>query len=206
MKRKRALYALGMLMFAGAGLGVFILAADEQSVISSGLPDADRIRLQDLVTQGSGKNQHVELTGFYFGKQYVYTAKLVQFRDVYLPVFATGKPEEPGNLQVLIWIRNDRNSNERFIQSETDLNDFVAEFNRRPRSVSGVLRKSRNRVRDLAAEAYPGVKSESLQILWARDFPSQQSTNVLWTLLTVCLAAAAACAVAYRRQSRPSKT
>ena len=49
-KKKKALYALAMLVLVGCGVIMFIVAADEQSVISSGLPAADRIRLQDLVT------------------------------------------------------------------------------------------------------------------------------------------------------------
>jgi len=54
-RKKKALYALAMLVLLGCGLIMFIIAADEQSVISSGLPAADRIRLQDLITQGSGR-------------------------------------------------------------------------------------------------------------------------------------------------------
>jgi len=54
-RKKKALYALAMLVLLGCGLIMFIIAADEQSVISSGLPAADTIRLQDLITQGSGR-------------------------------------------------------------------------------------------------------------------------------------------------------
>jgi hypothetical protein len=57
-----------MLGLFGCGLTVFILAADEQSIISSGLPGANKISLQELITQGSGRNKHVELANFYFGK------------------------------------------------------------------------------------------------------------------------------------------
>ncbi len=92
MKKKKAFYALAVMIFLGAGLVLFIIAVEEQSVISSGVPTADRIRLHDLITQGSGKNKHVELVDFYFGKQYIYAAKLVQFRDVYVPVFLTESP------------------------------------------------------------------------------------------------------------------
>jgi hypothetical protein len=169
------------------------------------LPAADRIRLHDSITQGSGKNKHVELLDFYFGKQYIYAAKMVQFRDVYVPVFPNGECENASNLQILIWIRNDRNSNEPLVESQQDLDRFVAEFNRRPRSVTGILRKPTDIVRTLTADAYPGTKRQSLQILWARHFPDQQSINVLWGILTLCLVAAAACAVAYRRRSRSSR-
>jgi len=193
------------MVLLGAGLALFIVAAEEQAVISSGLPAADRIRLHDLITQGSGKNKHVELMDFYFGKQYIYAAKLVQFRDVYVPVFPNGETENASNLQILLWIRNDRNSNEPLVESQQDLDRFVAEFNRRPRSVTGILRKPIDKVRTLTADAYPGTNRQSLQILWARHFPDQQSINVLWGILTLCLVAAAACAVAYRRQSRPSR-
>jgi hypothetical protein len=206
VKKKKAFYALAVMIFLGAGLALFIVAAEEQSVISSGLPAADRIRLQDLITQGSGKNKHVELVDFYFGKQYIYAAKMVQFRDVYLPVFPNGESENASNLQILLWIRNDRNSNEPLVESQQDLDRFVAEFNRRPRSVTGILRKPIDKVRTLTADAYPGTNRQSLQILWARHFPDQQSINVLWGILTLCLVAAAACAVAYRRQSRSSRT
>ena len=206
MKKKKALYALAMLIFLGAGLALFIMAADEQSVISNGLPVADQIRLQDLITRGSSKNNHVELADFYFGRQYIYTTKLVQFRDVYVPVFSNGQHENASNLQVLMWIRNDRNSDEPLIESQQDLDRFVAEFNRHPRSVSGVLRKPTDRVRTLTAEAYPGMNSQLLQVLWARHFPTQQSVNILWTLCILCLIAGAVCAVAYSRQPRFSRT
>jgi len=86
------------------------------------------------------------------------------------------------------------------MESQQDLDRFVAEFNRRPRSVIGVLRKPADKVRTLMADAYPGTNPQSLQVLWARHFPAQQSINVLWSILTLCLVAAAACAVTYRRQ------
>jgi hypothetical protein len=132
VKKKKAFYALAVMIFLGASLSLFIIAADEQSIISNGLPAAQRIRLYDLITQGFGKNKHIELADFYFGKQYIYATKLVQFNDVYLPVFADGEPENASNLRILLWIRNDRNSNERLIESEQDLDRFVADFNRRP--------------------------------------------------------------------------
>ena len=118
MKKKKAFYALAVMIFLGAGLALFIVAAEEQSVIASGLPAADRIRLHDLITQGSGKNKHVELVDFYFGKQYIYAAKMVQFRDVYVPVFPNGESENASNLQILLWIRNDRNSNEPLVAAK----------------------------------------------------------------------------------------
>jgi hypothetical protein len=67
------------------------------------------------------------------------------------------------------------------------------------------LRKPTDKVRTLTADAYPGTNRQSLQILWARHFPDQQSINVLWGIWTLCLVAAVACAVAYRRQSRSSR-
>lgn len=206
MKKKKAFYALAVMIFLGAGLALFIIAADEQSVISSGAPAAEKIRLQELITRGSGKNKHVELADFYFGKQYIYSAKLVQFRDVYVPVFPNGQAENPSNLQVLIWIRNDRNSDEPLIESQQDLDRFVAEFNRHPRSLSGILRKPTDKVRTLTADAYPGMNRQSLQVLWARHFPAQQSINILWSIWTLCLVVAAVCAVAYWRQSRSSRS
>jgi hypothetical protein len=57
-------------------------------------------------------------------------------------------------------------------------------------------------VRKLAAEAYPGTDAQSLQALWARDFPNQQSANLLWGVLGLSLAGGCAFFVAYRRQSR----
>ena len=115
MKKKKAFYALAVMTFLGASLALFIVAADEQSIISTGLPAAQRISFHDLITQGFGKNKHIELADFYFGKQYIYATKLVQFNDVYLPVFADGEPENASNLRILLWIRNDRNSNEQLI-------------------------------------------------------------------------------------------
>jgi len=202
VKKKKALYALAVLIFLGASLALFIVAADEQSIISSGQPAAQRISLHNFITQGFGRNKHIELADFYFGKQYIYATKLVQFQDVYLPVFADGEPENASNLRILLWIRNDRNSNERLIESAQDLDRFVADFNRRPRSITGVLRQPTDRVRTLTADAYPGTNGQSLQVLWARHFPTQQSINFLWGICALCLVAAAACVVAYRRQSR----
>jgi hypothetical protein len=202
VKKKKALYALAVLIFLGASLALFIVAADEQSIISSGQPAAQRISLHNFITQGFRGNKHVELAGFYFGKQYIYATKLVQFQDVYLPVFSDGEPENASNLRVLVWVRNDRNSNERLIESAQDLDRFVADFNRRPRSITGVLKQPTNQVRTLTVDAYPGTNGQSLQVLWARHFPTQESNNVLWGICALCLVTAAACAVAYRRQSR----
>jgi hypothetical protein len=120
--------------------------------------------------------------------------------------FPKGQAENPSNLQVLIWIRNDRNSDERLIESQQDLDRFVAELNRHPRSLSGILRKPTDKVRTLTADAYPGMNRQSLQVLWARHFPAQQSINILWSVWTLCLVAAAVCAVAYWRQSRSSRS
>src|SRR5262249_51816551 len=155
----------------------------------------------DLITKAPSKNKHVQLMDFYIGKQYIYATKMVQFKEVYLPLFPNGEPENASNLHMLLWIRNHRNSNERLIENEQDLDRFVADFNRSPRSMAGVLRKPIDRVRTLAADGYPGLDRESLQLLWARDFPTQESVNVLWSILIFCLAAAAACAVVYRRNA-----
>jgi hypothetical protein len=202
VKKKKAFYALGVMIFLGASLALFIVAADEQSVSSSGLTTAKKIRLQDLIARDSDKNKHVELLDFYFGKQYIYATKLVQFRDVYLPVFPNGQPETASNLQLLVWIRNDRNSNEPLIETQQDLDRFVTEFNRHPRSLSGILRKPTDIVQKLASEAYPGLGNQSLQILWTRHYPDQTSINVLWFTLVLCLSLAVGCAVAYKRQSQ----
>src|SRR5689334_15883362 len=159
------MYALGILIFLSAAMLVFVLAMDEQSMLSSGSTTPDRVRLQDLISRGPGKNKHIELADFYFGKQYIYTAKLVQFRDVYLPVFANGQPEDGRKLQVLIWIQNSRNSNQRLIESGEDLDRFVASFTADPRTISGILRQPTSRVRSLTAEAYPGTNVATLQVL-----------------------------------------
>jgi DnaJ-like protein len=204
-KKTKALYALAMLGLFGCGLIVFILAADEQSIISSGLPAADKISLQELITQGSSRNKHIELADFYFGKTFIYTTELVQFNEVYVPMFPSGQPEDGRNLHLLLLIRNDRDSNEPLIQTRGELGRFVAEFDRDPRSVTGVLREPSDRVRSLTAEAYPGTNGQSLQVLWARDFPTQDSANILWSICVLCLVGAAACAVAYRRQRGSSE-
>jgi hypothetical protein len=65
--------------------------------------------------------------------------------------------------------------------------------------VTGVLRKPIERVRALTLEAYPGTDRESLLVLSARDFPTQQSVNVLSSLSALCLAGAAGFAIAYWR-------
>lgn len=201
-KKKKAVLALGILTFFGAALVTFIIAADEQSVLSSGLSSADKISLQELIARGAGSNKHIELADFYFGRQYIYTAKLVQFRDVYVPVFPSGGPESGSNLWVLVWIRNDRNSSQRLIESQRDLDKFISEFGRDPRTLSGVLRKPTNQVRTLTAEAYPGVNPHSLQVLWARKFPDRQAVNSLWAICAIMLSAAVVCVIAHRKASR----
>jgi hypothetical protein len=165
------------LIFLGAALLPFVIAADEQSMVSNGLPTPDVIRLQDLMARGPGKNNHIELTDFYFGKQYIYTAKLVQFRDVYVPEFPQGQPENGSHLQLLLWIRNDRNSNQPLIENEQELDRMMAEFRRNPRTVTGILRKPTDRVRTLTVEAYPGTNPAALQVLWARQFPQPAGYN-----------------------------
>jgi hypothetical protein len=199
-KKKKALYALVMLGLFGCGLGVFILAADEQSIISSGLPAADKISFQQFIALGSTRNKHVELADLYFGKDFIYTTELIQFNEVYVPMFANGQPEDGANLHLLFLIRNDRSSNEPLIQTREELGRFVAEFNRDPRPVAGVLRNPIDRVRSLTAEAYPGTNVQSLQVLWARDFPTQDSANILWSICALCLVGAVACGIAYGRQ------
>jgi hypothetical protein len=197
--KQKAVYALAMLGLFGTALMVFIFAANEQSVITSGLPAAHRISLQDLVAGGAGTNKHIELVDFYCGKSFVYTTELIQFNEVYVPEFARGEPEDGANLRVLLLIRNDRHSNEPLIQTREELDRFVGEFNRDPKSVTGVLQKPIDQVRVLTAEAYPGTNGESLQILWARHFPTQGSANALWVICALCLGGTAVCAVFYRR-------
>jgi hypothetical protein len=53
--KKRALYALGILFFLGVSLLLFIIAAGEQSVLSSGLPAADRMSLVDFIAKVPAK-------------------------------------------------------------------------------------------------------------------------------------------------------
>lgn len=204
IRKKKALFALGILICFGAALMLFVIAADEQSIISSGSPTTEKIRLQDLMTRGSGSNKHIELTDFYFGKRYIYAAKLVQFKEVYVPVFPKGETEGGDHLQLLVRILNDRNSNQRLIESEQDLTQFVAQFNRNGKTLSGVLRNPIGRVQSLAVEAYPGTNASTLRVLWARDFPEQKKVDIVWIGIAFCLAAAAACGIAYRRMPRVS--
>ena len=202
MNKRKAVYALGTLIFAGAALLLFIIAANEQSVLARGSPAPDEVRLQDLGARRLEHNKHIELSNFYFGKQYIYTAKLVQFRDVYVPVFAKGQPEEGSHLQVLVWIRNDRNSNQPLIESEQQLQQLVADMDRNSRTITGVLVKPEDRVRTLTLDAYPGTNAAALQVLWARNFPEQGDIDILWGIVALCLIAAAGCAVAYKRTPR----
>lgn len=192
-----------MLMFFGIGLLVFIITMNEQSVLGSGRPEANRISLQDLMTRGAPGNKHIELADFYFGKQFIYATKLVQFQDVYVPVFAKGQPEDGAHLQVLVWIRNDRNSNQGLIQSYQEVDELVADYHRNPRTMSGVLVRPIDRVKELTLEAYPGTNTAALQVLWARDFPSQDAVDIFWGLMVLCLLAAGACLVAFRRTGKP---
>jgi hypothetical protein len=117
-------------------------------------------------------------------------------------MFPKGPAEDARNLHLLLWIRNDRNSNQPVIENQQQLDEFVAGMNRNPRSISGVLHSLPTTVRKLAAEAYPGTDTQSLQALWARDFPDQQSANLRWGVLGLCLAGGCGFFVAYRRQSR----
>ena len=201
-KKLKGLSALLMLMCFGAGLMVFILAADEQSILSGGQADANTISLQNLIAQGPGTNTHVALTDFFFGKQYVFTTQLVRFNEVYVPIFPKGQAEDPRNLHLLLWIRNDRNSNLPLIETQQQLDEFVAGLNRKSGSVTGVLHSAPSTVRKLTADAYPGTDAQSLQALWARDFPNRQSANLLWGALGLCLAGGCAFFLTYRRQSR----
>lgn len=91
--KKKVLCALGVLIFFGACLLTFIIAADEQSVLSGGSPVPAKTSLSGLVAHGSGENKHVELTEFYFGKSYIYVTKLAQFNEVYVPIFPAERPK-----------------------------------------------------------------------------------------------------------------
>jgi len=199
MKKLKALYALAMLICFGSSLLVFVMAADEQRIVSGGQPDATTISLQRLIAQGPGTNTHVAVTDFSFGKQYVFTTKLVQFNEVYVPMFPKGQAEDARNLHLLLLIRNDRNSNQSLIENQEQLNEFVAGVNRNPGSISGVLHSPPTTVRNLTADAYPGTDTQSLQALWARNFPDQRSANLLWGALGLCIAGGCAFFVAYKR-------
>jgi hypothetical protein len=201
-QKLKAFYAMAMLICFGSSLMVFVMAADEQSIVSGGQPDANTVSLQSLIARGPGTNRHLALTDFFFGKQYVFTSQLVQFNEVYVPLFPKGQAEDGGNLHLLLWIRNDRNSNQPLIQNQRQLDEFVAGLRRNPGAISGVLHSLPTTVRKLTAEAYPGTDTQSLQALWARDFPDQHSANLLWGVLGLCLAGGCAGLVAYRRQSR----
>jgi len=198
-KKLKALFALAMMICFGSSLLVFVMAADEQSIVSGGQPQANAISLQSLITQGPGSNRHLALTDFFLGKQYVFTTSLVQFNEVYVPMFPKGEAEDARNLHVLLWIRNDRNSNQPLIENQQQLDEFVDGVNRNSGSVSGVLRSPPSSVRKLTSDAYPGTETQSLQALWARNFPDQQSANLRWGVLALCLAGGCAFAVAYRQ-------
>jgi hypothetical protein len=193
----KAVYALAMLLSFGAGMLMFVLAADEQSMVSGGQPDPAALTLQDLAAQGPGGNRHVALSDFFFGRHYVFTTDLVQFNEVYLPLFAKGQAEDGRNLRLLLWIRNDRNSNLPFVENRQQLDEFVRQG---PRAVSGVLHSAPTTVRTLTADAYPGTDTQSLQVLWAREFPEQRSATLLWAIMGLCLAAGCGFLVAYKRQ------
>jgi hypothetical protein len=51
--------------------------------------------------KGSARNKHVAVTDVFFGKQYVFTSKLVQFKEVYVPMFPKGQAEDGRNLHLL---------------------------------------------------------------------------------------------------------
>src|SRR5262245_42839153 len=119
----KALYALAMLICFGSSLLVFVMATDEQSIVSGGQADANRISLQSLIAQGPGTNKHVAVTDFFFGKQYVFTTKLVQFKEVYVPMFPKGQAADARNLHLLLWIRNDQKSNQSLIENQQQLNE-----------------------------------------------------------------------------------
>jgi hypothetical protein len=176
----KAIYALAMLMCFGSSLLVFVMAADEQSIVSGGQPDANTISLRSLIAQGPGTNRHLALSDFVFGKQYVFTTQLVRFDEVYVPMFPKGQAEDARNLHLLLWIRNDRNSNQAAIENQQQLDEFVAGMNRNPGSISGVLHSLPTTVRKLTAKAYPWTDTQSLQALWARNFPDQRSANLRW--------------------------
>lgn len=201
-KKLKAIYGFAMLMFFGSGLMVFVMAADEQSIVSGGQPEANTISLQNFMAQGPGANRHLALTDFFFGKQYVFTTQLVQFNEVYLPMFPKGRAEDAQNLRLLLWIRNDRNSNQPLIQNQQQLDEFVAQLRRSPAAVTGVLHSAPTTVRKMTADAYPGTDTQSLQVLWARDYPNQRSANMYWGVLGLCLAGGCAFFVAYRRKPR----
>jgi hypothetical protein len=201
-KKLKALYALAMLICLGSSLLVFVMAADEQRIVSGGQPDAHNISLQTLIAEGPGSNKHLTLTDFFFGKQYVFTTKLVQFNEVYVPMFPKGQAEDARNLHLLLWIRNDQYSNQPLIENPQQLDELVARVIRNPASLSGVLHSPPTTVRKLTADAYPGTDTQSLQALWARTFPNQQSANLLWGVMGLCFAGGCAFFVAYRRQPR----
>jgi len=200
MTKKKKLSAMAALLFSGAGLMLFIIAADEQSVLVGGSAEAARMTLGQLVTNGPGANKHIELSDFNFGRTFIYDTKLVQFKDVYLPVFPKNQPQDAKNLKLLVWVRNDKNSNEPLIETRDQVEQFIAGFDTHTKTVTGVLKKPFSDVGKLTIQAYPGVDAKSLLLLWARKFPSQESVNTVWAACVGCVAAGiAACFFAMRK-------
>ncbi|PWT99845.1 MAG: hypothetical protein C5B53_04840 [Candidatus Melainabacteria bacterium] len=187
MAKAKKLAALIALSLFGAALMLFIIVADEQSILASGSLGPARMTLSELIEKGPGTNKHIELTNFNFGKSFVYDTKLVQFRDVYLPIFPNNQPQDAKNLKVLVWIRNDRTSNEPLIETREQVEQFIASFDNHPKTVKGVLRKPFSDVGKLTLELYPGIDTNSLLLLWARNFPSQDSVNNLWMACAACV-------------------
>jgi hypothetical protein len=192
MDKKTKLSALAMLSLFGLAMVLFIIASDEQSIRSGGTSEATRMTLKELVAKDPPLNKHIELTAFDFGKVFIYNAKLVQFKDVYLPVFPQGEEQSVKNLKLLIWIRNDQNSNEPLIETRQQLEQFVSDFQKHPTAITGVLKHSLTTVNNLTLDAYPGADTNSLRLLWARKFPTQESTNTLWGLCALSFVASIA--------------
>lgn len=61
------------------------------------------------------------------------------------------------------------------------------------------MRTPLSRVQELTAEVYPGADVHSLRVFWARNFPTQQSVNMAWSICALCLLGAVACLFVYRR-------
>jgi hypothetical protein len=187
MDKKTKLFAIAMFLFLGLAMVLYIVASDEQSIRSGGTSEAVRMTLKELVAKRPAVNQHIELTAFDFGKVFIYNTKLVQFKEVYLPVFPQGEEQSAKNVKLLIWIRNDQNSNEPLIETRQQLEQFVSDFEKHPTAITGVLKRSLANVNNLTLDAYPGADTNALLLLWARKFPSQESTNTLWGLCALCL-------------------
>lgn len=182
-RNKFSFTALSAMIFGCTALILLIMSAEETTLLGGSTLEPKAITLSELVkseidtsnksTAGKRRNKHFQLTNYQFGKVVIYDSRIVDVRDLYLPVFEAGHVDDPHSLRLLIWLRNDQTSNEPHVRDISQFEPFIRKCVAEKHAFQGFLHDSNSIVSKLVEEAYPGCDTKSIKLLWCRTMPDK---------------------------------